>query len=46
MMAEGVSQETFRQAVGAVCAVADEIGPMLATVFGGRTPFPQATSNV
>lgn len=40
LSAYGVDFETLAQAYGAVGSVAEAIGPMLATVFGGSTPFP------
>lgn len=40
MSAHGVDVESLGQAYGAVGSVAEDIGPMLAAVFGGSTPFP------
>ncbi|HET6625789.1 MAG TPA: YbjN domain-containing protein [Nocardioidaceae bacterium] len=37
--AEGVSARTLRMAIDAVASVANDLGVMVATVFGGATPF-------
>lgn len=38
--ADGVDAATLGQAWHAVSAVANDLGPMLTAVHGGRTPFP------
>lgn len=38
--AKAVRRSTLGQALDAVSFVADDIGTMIATVFGGHTPFP------
>jgi hypothetical protein len=38
--ADGVDVATIEQAWRAVCVVANDLGPMLAAVHGGATPFP------
>lgn len=40
MHADGVDAATLAQAWNAVCAVANDLGPMLTAVHGGSTPFP------
>lgn len=37
---ESVDRSTVERALDAVSAVSDEIGIMIATVYGGATPFP------
>lgn len=38
--ADGVNRDTLAQAFASVGTVADDIGAMIAAVYGGRTPFP------
>ena len=40
LMADAVTEDNLREAVYRVIMVADEIGPMLSTVYGGETPLP------
>ncbi len=42
----GVDSATLAQAWAAVCAVANDLGPMLAAVHGGATPFPAEGTSV
>jgi hypothetical protein len=35
-----VGRHSLDQAIGSVGQVADDVGALLATVYGGRTPFP------
>jgi hypothetical protein len=44
--AKAVKRSTLRQAFVAVGCVADDIGTMIATVFGGRTPFAQGEAEI
>lgn len=37
--AEGVNTRTLKMAVDSVASVANDLGVMIATVFGGATPF-------
>lgn len=37
----GLTQPVLAQALDAVGTVADDIGPLFAAMFDGRTPFPQ-----
>jgi Putative bacterial sensory transduction regulator len=39
---DGVSHNTLRQACNAVGSIADDIGEMIAAVFGGETPIDAA----
>jgi hypothetical protein len=41
-----VNEDSLTRAMSAVCGVANDIGVMLATVFGGDTPFPVDSENV
>ena len=38
LLADAVTTDNLRSMIGRVLTVADELGPMLATVHGGRTP--------
>lgn len=37
---ESVDRSSLERALDAVTAVSDEVGVMIATVYGGATPFP------
>ncbi|HVT22128.1 MAG TPA: YbjN domain-containing protein [Mycobacteriales bacterium] len=39
LVAKGLRRSALKQALNAVGHTADDIGPMIATVFGGETPF-------
>lgn len=40
LLAVSVDRETLARAARAVATVSDDLGPMLATVYGGTTAFP------
>src|SRR5262249_49019112 len=44
--AKSVNRKSLRQALDAVSKVADDIGPMIATVYGGETPFPMGEPSI
>jgi hypothetical protein len=39
----GLTGPVLHQALDAVATIADDIGPLLAAMFNGRTPFPSQT---
>jgi hypothetical protein len=39
LVAKGLKRSALKQALNTVGGTADDIGPMIATVFGGETPF-------
>jgi hypothetical protein len=45
MHAEGVTQKTLGVACEAVGGVADDVGTLIAAMFGGATPFPPAAAS-
>jgi hypothetical protein len=40
LLADAVTEDNLRAAIHRVIAVADHLGPMLATVYGGQTSIP------
>jgi hypothetical protein len=42
--AHGLNRQTLHRALASVSEVADEIGPFLASMFGGETPYPAEES--
>ena len=45
LFADAVTTDNLRSVIGGVLELADELGPMLATVYGGSTPItPSAAS--
>ena len=45
LIASSLDVDSFVFAVGAVSSIADDIGPMLAAVYGGSTCFPAELSD-
>ena len=45
VLASSLDFDSFHYAVRAVCSIADDIGPMLAAVYGGSTCFPAELSD-
>jgi hypothetical protein len=45
LFADAVSTDNLRSIIGGVLELADEIGPMLATVHGGSTPIDPSSAS-
>jgi hypothetical protein len=45
LFADAVSTDNLRSVIGGVLELADELGPMLATVYGGSTPIAPSSAS-
>lgn len=45
LLADAVNTDALRSVIGGVLELADELGPMLATVYGGSTPIAASSAS-